>query len=80
MKDLQTVLRENKIKMRKQFLEREAKKRRQERKEKIFTVIIALFLIFMTITVLFSYNEYYQTSVDKCSLKHDKTWCERKLG
>lgn len=68
-KSMQEIITENHIK--------EYNKTIQRKAQLILTIIIALFIIMATITLL---NKQYSSAVDKCSQKHDKSYCERVLA
>ena len=77
--DLQTVLYENKIKMRKEFLRKAKLEAKKRRKKKIANVIIALILVFMGHIALKNINEWNSSQIDKCAEKHGYSYCEYAL-
>ena len=78
--DLQTVLYENKIKMRKEFIKKAKLEAKKRRKEKITNVIIALILVFMGYIALKNVNEWNSSQIDKCAVEHGYTYCINELG
>lgn len=78
--DLQTVLYENKMKMRKEFLRKAKEQDKKRRKKKIINVIIALILVFMGHIALKNINEWNSSQINKCAVEHGYTYCINELG
>ena len=79
MKDLQTVLRENKERIQRERMAEIEKNKREHEKEVILTVIVAAFIVFVTFIAVKMYSEYNYTKMGKCVAEHEKTWCEEML-
>lgn len=74
---MQEMLRENKERIRNQKIEEIKRLKREQKKERILTVIIGTFIMFLTITVL---NNIDKDMMNDCtSAGHSQTYCERGI-
>lgn len=78
--DLQTVLYENKIKMRKEFIKKAKLEAKKRRKEKIQERIIVIFLILLACVGLNYLNTITNKDFDKCVSTQGYSYCINELG